>query len=454
VAKADKRNAAIYVRISRDKEGRALGVDRQEKACRSLAKRLGWTVVTFLSDNDISASTHSKKRRPSYEAMLKAIDAGEITGVLAYSTSRLTRRPLELEGLIQRAEKGLAINTVAAGEVDLSTANGRAMARTLAAFDAREAEENSERSRIERAQRRDRGRWNGGLRPFGWEKDGMTPRPAERALIEQAAKDVLAGRSLAAIARDWTHVLGGSAMGRSKVRAGAVRDVLMNPRVAGLMPDGQRRATWPAFLSENTWRAVSATLADPARKSARGENRLLTGIAFCGLCGATVHGGVTRDGLPTYRCSALKHLDRRAEAVDAFVTEILVHWLARERLTVPAGDNTSLAEEAQGLRARLDQTADLFAAGDITSEQLARITATLRAALEDVEGRMVTNMGAAAMAGLPLEEDALRAAWEGLDVTARRQVLRGSGMQVIIHPPGRGVREFDPATVAVEWRTS
>jgi hypothetical protein len=149
----------------------------------------------------------------------------------------------------------------------------------------------------------------------------------------------------------------------------------------------------------------------------------------------------------------MKHLDRRAEPVDAFVTEVLLRWLARERLTVPAEENSSLAEEAQGLRARLDEAADLFAAGHITSEQLTRMTVRLRAALEEVEGRMVASMGAAAMAGLPLDRGALRTAWEEIEMSARRQVLRASGMQVTIHPPGRGVRKFDPTTIGVAWRT-
>jgi hypothetical protein len=136
--------------------------------------------------------------------------------------------------------------------------------------------------------------------------------------------------------------------------------------------------------------------------------------------------------------------------VDAFVTEVLLRWLSTERFTAPGRDGSALAEEAQGLRARLDEAADLFAAGQITGEQLSRITPTLRAALDDVEARMVTSMGAAAMAGLPLQEDALRSAWQTLDVTAQRLVVRASGMHVTIDPPGRGIRQFNPDTVRVE----
>jgi site-specific DNA recombinase len=453
-----KRRAAIYVRISQDREGRELGVRRQEEDCRALADRLDWTVVRVYPDNDVSASAHSRKPRKQYEAMLAAVDAGEIDGILAYSTSRLTRRPLELEGLVARVEHGLRIATVAAGQVDLSTANGRAMARTLAAFDAREADENSERSKRERQQRREQGRWHGGRRPFGWEPDGTTPRPAEQQLIRDAARAVLNGRSLGSIARDWTAALGpwrwrpGWQEPNSRIRASMVGDVLRNPRLAGMLPDG-RPAKWRPVLDEAMWRGVTAVLADPARRREHGPTRLLTGIGLCGVCGTTVNGGTTRDGTPTYRCSATVHLDRAADPVDLYVAEVLILYLAGERLTRPAPADTAgaFAREAAGLRARLGELADLVADGAMTAGEYRPRAERLRRELEDVERRTVAAMGASALAGLPVDEDKLRRLWadhEG-DPEWRRGLLRASGLQVVVHPPGRGVRRFDPATVVV-----
>ena len=78
------RSAGIYVRISRDRAGAGLGVERQEQDCRALADQLGWAVVDFYSDNDISA--YSGKRRPDYERMLADISAGRINAVIAWRT--------------------------------------------------------------------------------------------------------------------------------------------------------------------------------------------------------------------------------------------------------------------------------------------------------------------------------------------------------------------------------
>ena len=48
-------HAAVYCRISDDREGAGLGVARQEADCRQRAAALGWTVVGLYVDNDLSA---------------------------------------------------------------------------------------------------------------------------------------------------------------------------------------------------------------------------------------------------------------------------------------------------------------------------------------------------------------------------------------------------------------
>ena len=48
------------------------------------------------------------------------------------------------------------------------------------------------------------GRSAGGWRPFGFERDGITVRPAEVAAVLDASQEVLHGESLGSIARDWT----------------------------------------------------------------------------------------------------------------------------------------------------------------------------------------------------------------------------------------------------------
>src|SRR5689334_8929596 len=106
--------AAIYTRISSDREGAGIKVATQEDDCRLLADQIGATVVTVHSDNDISA--YSGKPRPGYRALLEDVAAGRVDVVLVWHTDRLHRSPRELEDYIQAcAAHGVRTNSVRAG---------------------------------------------------------------------------------------------------------------------------------------------------------------------------------------------------------------------------------------------------------------------------------------------------------------------------------------------------
>lgn len=57
-------HAAFYARISLDSRDTGLGVERQFKGCRALAKRKGWVIAEEFVDNDVSAN-NGKPRRPT-----------------------------------------------------------------------------------------------------------------------------------------------------------------------------------------------------------------------------------------------------------------------------------------------------------------------------------------------------------------------------------------------------
>ena len=135
--------AGIYTRLSLDKTGGGLAVQRQEKACRDLAKRHGWTVAEVYEDNDVSAS--SGKERPEYQRMLADLESGSINAVVVYAWDRLARRMTDLVAFIElqrRLDFDVAHVT---GDVDLSTASGRQTAYILGSVAQGEAERLGER---------------------------------------------------------------------------------------------------------------------------------------------------------------------------------------------------------------------------------------------------------------------------------------------------------------------
>jgi DNA invertase Pin-like site-specific DNA recombinase len=61
---------AIYSRISCDRVGAGLGVERQQQDCKKLVAQLGGQLVATYSDNDISA--YSGKHRPTRTSPTRA----------------------------------------------------------------------------------------------------------------------------------------------------------------------------------------------------------------------------------------------------------------------------------------------------------------------------------------------------------------------------------------------
>ncbi|WP_170147703.1 recombinase family protein [Micromonospora phaseoli] len=319
----ETKRAAIYCRISRDKEGRELGVARQRQDCEALAQRLGWDVLEVFVDNDISASTRSTKPRPGFEDMIRRVEAGEFNAILSYSTSRLTRRPMEHERLIPLfQERKIPISTVKAGDIDYTTARGRSRARDDARRDAEEAEEISERVSRAAQQRAENGEWHGGTPPFGFlavkevvrgreRVVDLRPHPEHAAWVTDAIDRLLAGESLYGICTDWNSQgrrTGWKRYARTE-SGGFLRDdngrrlnaddnsgwhprtlkrVVTSPTIAGYRElDGQRyEATWDAIVDRDDWERVRTLLAAPERKL-RGFNNgnarkyALSGLVFC-----------------------------------------------------------------------------------------------------------------------------------------------------------------------------
>lgn len=363
-------SAAIYSRISHDPAERALGVERQEQDCRALIARNGWLLAGEpYRENDTSASTRSTAKRPVYERMLTDVAAGLVDVVVAYSTSRLTRRPLDYERLISLVQTaGLRIATVMSGAVDLSTADGRAVARILAAMDAAEAERAGERIARAARQRAEQGRWHGGpIPPFGYRfatRDGIRVLDIDETraeLVREAAARVLAGESLYRIRRDWNARGLLSSAGRPW-RSQGVRLMLVRGAAAGFAErDGELLAgSWQPILDEATWRQTRQLLTDPARNTRSFEQRShrypLSGLLFCGLCGQRLSASIMRYGL-TYWCpegpgGGCGHVRIRGGDTERYLLEATARHL-RERRS-DSGDDPVL----DALRGQLHQLQD------------------------------------------------------------------------------------------------
>jgi site-specific DNA recombinase len=466
--------AAIYCRVSEDRTGAGLAVERQEAACRELADRLDLTVVEVYVDNDISA--YSGKPRPGYRALVDAIRAGQVDAVIVWHLDRLTRQVAELLDYAKTCQaRDVPTHSVTAGTLDLSTPSGRMTATIAAAVATAEVERMIERQRAGILQAAAAGRWIGGTRTFGYDADGVTVNEDEAATVRWMAGQVLAGTSLRAIAADLNRRQVPTATGR-RWRPEGVGALLQRPRLASYYVHRGEivgRAEWPPILDEDTWRGVVAILSDPARRKQQGTARkwLLSGLALCGVegCDLTVTttsspghaaGGQT---LSAYLCRSGGHVYRNAPEVDEYIEETIIERLSRPDaadLLAPdqTGDTSALHLRDAALRARLDELGRLYGEGTIDAAQLAQGTAAIRAQREEITAQLDAANGGSVLAGVADAAEPAKV-WAGLDLSRKRAIIE-TLIEVAILPAKRGPRrgrrpgesQFDPASVRVTWK--
>lgn len=481
--------AVIYCRISQDRTGAGLGVERQREDCEALAERNGWQVVETYVDNDVSA--FSGKLRKDYRRMLTDLDQGKATVVIVWHTDRLHRSITELESYMDLCQaRGVTTHAVQAGEIDLASPTGRAQARFMGVVARLESEHKGARVARARQQKALKGEWSGGNRPFGWGvPTGETRKKTDRQTGEEVEVPVLDMTQVvpeeAEALRLWTDTIlsGGSIRGLvqwcadkgvtstlgNPISHVEVRDMLMRPRNAGIaIYKGEEvgRGQWESIVPEEKFRAVVAVLMDPSRRTTPGaQPKWLGSMLFrCGHrggCGETVK--VTQSGgrrYPSYRCVTGHAGGRRAELVNQYVEDVIVKRLSADDahdLLLPAPDDVDVAglqAESEQIHQRMKALGGQFGGGLL---ELAPFTEGMNVARAQLDG-VTRQLGRAAMRD-PLVDlvgaPDVRKAWKALGLDRQRNVLR-SLVEVTLTTPRQGRMPdggyFDYDAVVFDWK--
>lgn len=212
---------ALYARLSRKKVGRAKRrrneletVELQLSICREFAAAEGIPVSEdhVYVDNHLSAWKPGG-RREDWTAMMAAAERGEFPGLLVYRLDRFTRNREDGLALVRFArKKGFIVDGPNSGRFNLRTAQGVKQFVDAVNGAAYESDVLSERVRDKVASRVANGLQLGGGRIYGFEvlgevreyDDDVLPvqRPAEVAVLREAAGRMLAGETLKDIAAD------------------------------------------------------------------------------------------------------------------------------------------------------------------------------------------------------------------------------------------------------------
>ncbi|MFJ2618209.1 recombinase family protein [Glutamicibacter sp. NPDC087344] len=278
-----------YCRISQDKAGAGLAVERQEEDIRDWATANGHTIAEVITDNDISA--YSGKPRPGFEKLLQHSNKN----VVVWHQDRLLRVLTDLQKVI---DAELTVYQVTAGKLDLQTPTGKMQARVTATMATYEVEQKTERQLAKNRQLAKQGTYRGSIRPFGNNRDGSQV-PVEAQAVKDAVKSMLATdeshMTFYGISKLWNDAglktpQTGKQGGKSWT-AGTVRQYFTRPRLYGyqdykgtLYP----LADWEPLLTKDEFDAVQVYIQSNSAKNRGGvrspirhDIHLLTGILKC-----------------------------------------------------------------------------------------------------------------------------------------------------------------------------
>lgn len=448
-------DAALYCRISHVDDASTVGVDRQEADGRRLVEARGWTVAAVHIDNNRSAWKRSR-RRPGWNALLDDIRGRRVDVVVVAHPDRLIRQPRDLEDLLDLARDTGVQLVSAGGNRDLSNPDDVFILRIEVAHACRSSDDTSRRVRRGHEAAAAAGRPGGGTgrhRAYGYERDQLTVIDAEKEIVVEAARRVLEGEPVGAIARDLNdrHVptVSGTPWSRT-----VLSGILRSPRTAGLRErNGQvvGRAVWTPLLDRHTWETVRAAIAHPAMPP--GNNRrkyLLSGLIRCAHCEVPMN---SRTGNPPgYGCPvciarvARPHLDR-------YVIEHLVAMLAdprvRARLAADEAPDDTADEKvlADGQR-RLDRIYDEWEELGASKEWVQRKTTEITAEMDRARARIIGRHRRSGLDDLPPLDDP--EAFEALPLATQRALVRRLLPELTVSRTTRRGRGFDPDRVAFE----
>jgi site-specific DNA recombinase len=351
----------VYARISYAPSGELVKVDDQVELCVDEVHERGGQVGEVFKEPSLSAWAKSVVR-PKWELAMGRIESGASDGVIFYDVSRFTRKVMEGERLVEVAGGGAKVWSLF-GEYDLTTADGRRHFREAVVAAAAESDKISERVKRGKVRRAKKGKVQSPSRSFampgflpkpaGWEPGDPRERvpdevvEAERELVRECYRRLLAGEHLAALVRELNARGLRSARGRQWQRRDLAR-VVRRAAVAGLVElNGEivgKLAGVEPVVSREEWERLCAVFDGRRRGRPPGRVHLLSGILYCGRCGMRMSGVPRRMVTPypdgskrrEYRCRSMADSGGCGRNfIDALLAETAVAEAVKTRLGDP-----------------------------------------------------------------------------------------------------------------------
>jgi DNA invertase Pin-like site-specific DNA recombinase len=496
----------LYARVSLNPFGDEVSTDEQlYEMDEWIAEQPDAEVVARFAEPHRSASRYARRVREIFADAMRMLADDEADAILFWDMDRLLRQPRELEDLIDMCDPRMGgrrtiivqshTSTV---PFDLRSADGRNHARGIVSGNARESDKISERVKRSRRRRRREGLPTL-ARAFGWNGSSEINEDQARH-VRQAIESFLGGENMNTIAvRLNTAGVGRSRDGLRNQRTGeimitkgwnvqAVKSLLTTPRHYGLVwhpgeenPDeGEiKPGNFQGICPPDWYWQVIHTIDRRGgnRKGPRGPEArprrlsLLTGLVKCAGCGNSLERHCMKTGRPTLACK--KHVGTTrcgggnidAGTVEEAVTEAVIVWVDEMDLGAyikpqAAVDVPAIQGRLAMLEAKLEEATGHWLLPDDDPEHWDKdrydaVSRGVKAQREDLAAQLATVTERSMLAPYAGQPGALAAAWDGLAVECRREIiiealnLRSISIFVDPYTGGYHNRKWDPDDAAM-----
>ena len=279
----------LYIRVSTTEQAmEGYSVAEQENRLRQYCAAMGFKIHKVHIDAGYSGASLD---RPGIKEVINDVRTHLVRRVIVWKLDRLSRSQKDTLIMLEDVFLANNCNFISMMEsFDTSTAFGRAIVGILAAFAQLERENIKERTTMGRQARLADGHYNSSRPPLGY---GFLPNcndlqvvPYEAVIVHEIFDAFLSGTSLNAIAKEMQERYPG-------VRAwdnNTIRRVLHNSVYIGkvLDVDMLRDGIHESIISETDFNMANAILNHNLQEKKRGctTENLLTGLLYCGDCGA------------------------------------------------------------------------------------------------------------------------------------------------------------------------
>lgn len=391
--------AGLYVRVSMDRSARGMTEEivsptTQEDRARAYCQAQGWQVVQVEHDIDESAYRQHYSKRAGLMRLLDAVQRGEITKIVVWKFSRLSRRLREFSEICDTVERANGGVVSVSEQVDTSTPAGRLIRNILASFAQFQAEEIGEQIYETWLTRAKQGLKPPGQQPFGTinRRGVLEPDPETHPHLLALFRTYAETGSLRAC---WDY-LNQAAVEPPRAEGWhlvSIRKILRNSIYAGRLGwDGEEyTGQWEPLVPLELWEKVQSMLESRSdKRERRRDARLLSGLVICGNCGLPMwiryEHRQRRELLHLYSCFERHSMRRGCSETPNVVADELerevwdtIRALAHDGGLGPvvaalSSPNASreleqVEKQIQRLRAQIATLFDMVGVGDITREE-------------------------------------------------------------------------------------